>query len=63
MCCLLLTWDVKASVVNMEEIHRSWYCIVQMLTYGGKVLPSFFISNISVGKRGNTSTVVGHCIL
>jgi hypothetical protein len=23
----------------------------------------FFISNRSVGKRGNTSSVVGHCIL
>jgi hypothetical protein len=47
---------------NMEEMES-----VPYITYianpwvSGAAL--FFISNRSVGKRGNTSSVVGHCIL
>jgi hypothetical protein len=47
------TMEKMESVPYITDIANQWV--------SGAAL--FFISNRSVGKRGNTSSVVGHCIL
>jgi hypothetical protein len=50
------------SVYHMEEMESVAY-ITEIANPWVSGAALFFISNISVGKRENTSSVVGHCIL
>jgi hypothetical protein len=48
----------------MEEIDEEELVYIKDVAIAwGSCAALFFISLISVGKGGNTSTVVGHCIL
>jgi hypothetical protein len=58
LCCSGININIS-TMEEMESVRYITYIANQRMS--GAAL--FFISNINVGKRGNTSSVVGHCIL
>jgi hypothetical protein len=59
LATLILSVAVLADMEEMESV--PYITDIANPWVSGAAL--FFISNRSVGKRGNTSFVVGHCIL